>query len=115
MRTLLRLRQERQLAKAASKPADAADAAVPTAPGAAAPAAPDPADPESHAPVPIGVRERLTALRKELNALVALHHHRTGKSHGIIHSELRRSCGGPPTAMASAKQLQDRITALRSW
>jgi superfamily II DNA or RNA helicase len=92
VRTLLRQRQERQLAR--------------TAPAKAAPA------PE---PQPMGVRERLAALRKELNALVALHHHRTGKPHGVIHGELRRACGGPPTAMASAQQLEDRIATLRSW
>jgi superfamily II DNA or RNA helicase len=62
-----------------------------------------------------GVRERLAGLRKELNALVALYHHRTGKSHGVIHNELRRECGGPPLAMASVEQLQERIATLRSW
>jgi superfamily II DNA or RNA helicase len=63
----------------------------------------------------VSVRQRLTGLRKELNTLVALHHHRTGKPHGMIHGELRRDCGGPPTAMASAEQLQERIAALRTW
>jgi superfamily II DNA or RNA helicase len=61
------------------------------------------------------VRERLHGLRKELNTLVALHNHRTKKPHGTIHSELRRSCGGPPTAMASIEQLEERIATLRSW
>jgi hypothetical protein len=61
------------------------------------------------------VRERLTALRKELNTLVALYNHRSGKPHGLIHSELRKSCGGPPTAMASMEQLEERIATLRSW
>ncbi|HEY0451997.1 DEAD/DEAH box helicase [Actinophytocola sp.] len=61
------------------------------------------------------VAERLTALRKELNTLVAMYHHRTGKSHGMIHSELRRVCAGPPTAMASVEQLEERIATLRSW
>ncbi len=37
----------------------------------------------------LSVRERLAALRKELNTLVALHHHRTNKPHGKIHNELR--------------------------
>ncbi|MBO0840414.1 MAG: DEAD/DEAH box helicase, partial [Sciscionella sp.] len=46
------------------------------------------------------VAQRLSSLRKELNTLVALHHHRTRKPHGVIHGELRRACGGPPTAMA---------------
>lgn len=61
------------------------------------------------------VREQLNKLRKELNTLVALYHHRTGKPHGVIHSELRKSCGGPPTAMANIEQLEERIATLRSW
>jgi superfamily II DNA or RNA helicase len=61
------------------------------------------------------VAERLTALRKELNTLVAMYHHRTKKPHGMIHSELRRVCAGPPTAMASVEQLEERIATLRSW
>ena len=59
------------------------------------------------------VRERLAALRKELNTLVAMAHHRTGKAHGTIHNEIRAACGGPPTAMATADQLEDRIRHLR--
>ena len=104
VRELLRQRQERQLARASA----ATDAGGRPAPAGPCPAEPDPA--AGH-----GVRERLTALRKELNALVALYHHRTGRGHGVIHNELRRACGGPPTAMASATQLQERIATLRSW
>ncbi|MFT4043901.1 MAG: DEAD/DEAH box helicase [Gordonia sp. (in: high G+C Gram-positive bacteria)] len=59
--------------------------------------------------------ENLHALRKELNGLVAMHHHRTGKPHGMVHNELRSKLGGPPTAMASADQLRERIKALRDW
>ncbi|RSN41380.1 hypothetical protein DMC64_31715 [Amycolatopsis sp. WAC 04197] len=72
---------------------------------------------EEAAPVarPQSVSERLGALRKELNALVGVHHHRTRKPHGAIHNELRRVCGGPPTAMASVEQLEERIVTLRSW
>ena len=61
------------------------------------------------------VREQLNKLRKELNTLVALYHHRTNKPHGVIHSELRKACGGPPTAMANIEQLEERIATLRSW
>jgi hypothetical protein len=61
------------------------------------------------------VREQLHGLRKELNTLVALHNHRTRKPHGMIHNELRQACGGPPTAMASIEQLEERIATLRSW
>ncbi|WP_407649944.1 DEAD/DEAH box helicase [Gordonia pseudamarae] len=59
--------------------------------------------------------DNLRGLRKELNSLVALHHHRTGKPHGMVHKELRTALGGPPTAMATAEQLRERIAALRKW
>ncbi|MFP5020379.1 DEAD/DEAH box helicase [Pseudonocardia phyllosphaerae] len=61
------------------------------------------------------VRERLQTLRKELNTLVALHNHKTRKPHGAIHNDLRKTCGGPPVAMASIEQLEERIATLRSW
>lgn len=61
------------------------------------------------------VAHRLSSLRKELNTLVSMYHHRTNKPHGVIHGELRKACGGPPTAMATLEQLQERIEALRSW
>jgi len=56
---------------------------------------------------------QLRELRRELNTLVSATHHRTGKPHGWIHSELRRRCGGPPIAAATREQLQARIEALR--
>ncbi|PFG56508.1 superfamily II DNA or RNA helicase [Amycolatopsis sulphurea] len=76
-----------------------------------------PAEPERPAPAarPQSVSERLGALRKELNALVGVYHHRTKKPHGAIHNELRRVCGGPPTAMATMEQIEERIVTLRSW
>jgi superfamily II DNA or RNA helicase len=72
---------------------------------------------EQVAPVakPQTVSQRLGALRKELNALVGMYHHRTKKPHGAIHNELRRVCGGPPTAMATVEQLEERIVTLRAW
>jgi superfamily II DNA or RNA helicase len=57
---------------------------------------------------------RLSELRRELNALVAAMHHRTGRPHGMIHNELRRVCGGPPVAAANGDQLAARIEAVRS-
>lgn len=57
--------------------------------------------------------ERRVALRRQLNALVAAHHHRTGLPHGKIHAELRRRCGGPPSAQATIDQLEARIAAIR--
>ena len=67
------------------------------------------------AEAPATTGDNLHALRKELNSLVALHHHRTGKPHGMVHKELRTTLGGPPTAMATADQLRERIAALRKW
>ncbi|MDT5108581.1 MAG: hypothetical protein QOE20_471, partial [Mycobacterium sp.] len=46
-------------------------------------------------PVVSTTHGQLREIRKELNALVTLAHHRTGKPHGWIHNELRRICGGP--------------------
>ncbi|BBY73838.1 hypothetical protein MPRF_07370 [Mycolicibacterium parafortuitum] len=56
---------------------------------------------------------QLRELRTELNTLVSLAHHRTGRPHGWIHNELRRRCGGPPVAAATREQLQERIAAIR--
>jgi hypothetical protein len=59
--------------------------------------------------------ERLASLRKELNGLVAAWHHRSGSPHGVIHAELQRACGGPPSVAASAAELIQRIDTLRAW
>ena len=99
VRTLLSSRQREWMAR------PKASAAAP------APAAPPPSVERPQ----LTVREQLNGLRKELNTLVALHNHRTKKPHGMIHNELRKVCGGPPTAMASIEQLEERIATLRSW
>jgi hypothetical protein len=59
--------------------------------------------------------ERLGVLRRELNSLVAAWHHRTGQPHGVTHAQLRKECGGPAAAIATAQQLQARIDKLREW
>lgn len=59
--------------------------------------------------------EELGMLRRELNGLVSAWNHRTGQPHAQIHTRLRKECGGPATAAASAKQLRDRIDRLRDW
>ncbi|WP_106847860.1 DEAD/DEAH box helicase [Blastococcus sp. Marseille-P5729] len=56
----------------------------------------------------------IAGLRKELTSLVSLRFARTGKKHAMIHAELRRVCGGPPTPLATADQLQARIDYLRN-
>src|SRR5699024_9426503 len=99
MRALLRKRQQEQLA--AEKQTKRAEPEP----------APDPANRRSAE----SVKERIARLRKELNALVGMYHQRTGKPHGAIHNDLRAACGGPPVAMASVEQLEERIATLRSW
>ena len=59
--------------------------------------------------------EQLSVLRRELNGLVAAWHHRTSQPHGVTHAALRRECGGPPAAVATAEQLQARIDRVREW
>ena len=59
--------------------------------------------------------QQLGLLRRELNGLVAAWHHRTGQAHGITHAALRKECGGPPAAVASADQLHTRINRIREW
>jgi hypothetical protein len=60
-------------------------------------------------------RENLAAARKELNGLVTAWHHRTGQPHGVIHADLRRSCGGPPVPQATGTEIRARIVMLRKW
>ena len=62
----------------------------------------------------VSTHGQLRELRRELNTLVSIAHHRTGKPHGWIHNELRRICGGPPIAAATTDQLRERIEAVRS-
>ncbi len=59
--------------------------------------------------------ERLRILRRELNGLVAAWNHRTGQPHGVTHAALRKECGGPAAAVATADQLQARIDRIRAW
>jgi hypothetical protein len=63
----------------------------------------------------VAAHERLGILRRELNGLVAAWNHRTGQPHGVTHAALRKECGGPAAAVATAAQLQARIDRLREW
>ena len=63
----------------------------------------------------VSTHEQLGVLRRELNGLVAAWHHRTGQPHGVTHAALRKECGGPAPAVASADQLAARIDRLREW
>ena len=121
VRTLLRKRQDAQLAarSATAAPAPQAPSAprTPTAPNAiSAPTSPytTSAPPAPPAAPPVS-RQALAALRKELNGLVGAWSHRTGQPHGVIHAELRRTCGGPPLPQATADQIRARIDTIRRW
>jgi hypothetical protein len=72
------------------------------------------AAPEPREPVVLSAGERRVTLRRQLNTLVAAHHHRTGLPHGKIHAELRRLCGGPPSAQATIEQLEERIATIQT-
>ncbi|HET6627684.1 MAG TPA: DEAD/DEAH box helicase [Nocardioidaceae bacterium] len=63
----------------------------------------------------VSTHEHLATLRRELNGLVAAWNHRTGQPHGVTHAALRRECGGPAAAVATAEQLTARIDRIRSW
>ena len=63
----------------------------------------------------VSTHEQLALLRRELNGLVGAWHHRTGQAHGITHAALRKECGGPAAAIASADQLHERINRIREW
>jgi superfamily II DNA or RNA helicase len=64
---------------------------------------------------PVVSHQQLLELRRELNNLVGAWHHQTGLPHGVIHADLRKSCGGPLQAQASAIELKNRIETLRKW
>jgi superfamily II DNA or RNA helicase len=98
VRILLQKRQARQIAHSRKKPDDEADLLE------------LPAERR-----PVVTHRQLLELRKELNTLVAAYNHQSGKPHGVIHNELRRVCGGPPSAEATAGQLGERIKKVREW
>jgi superfamily II DNA or RNA helicase len=95
---LLQKRQTRQIQRSKTKPAEQADLLE------------LPAEQR-----PVVTHQELRDLRKELNSLVAAWHHRTNQPHGTVHNELRRQCGGPLTAQATANQLKARIARIREW
>ena len=99
VRTLLQRRQTRQIARQRGKGQDEADQAAPV-----------PAEER-----PVVSHQQLLSLRKELHTLVGAWHHQSGLPHGVIHNDLRRSCGGPPAAQASAAELRARIDKVRAW
>jgi superfamily II DNA or RNA helicase len=111
VRTLLRRRQDAQLAARTQGSAASAKAFGSTAHSSAAAAAPAGTAPAE----PTVSREALAALRKELNGLVGAWSHRAGQPHGVIHNELRNACGGPALPQATADQIRARIDKIRQW
>ncbi|WP_405582112.1 DEAD/DEAH box helicase [Streptomyces sp. NBC_01190] len=95
---LLQRRQARQIAHSRKKPDEEADLLE------------LPADRR-----PVVSHRQLLELRKQLNTLVGAYNHQSGKPHGVIHTELRRACGGPPSAEATAGQLTERIKKVQEW
>lgn len=61
----------------------------------------------------IPLHRSLKEQRALLNSLVALWSKQTNTPHGIIHTDLRQTCGGPPVAQATVAQLQARIDLMR--
>lgn len=59
--------------------------------------------------------QRRRKVRKELSSLVSAYAAKSGEAHAKIHVDLRRACGGPEVARASADQIQERIDKLRGW
>jgi superfamily II DNA or RNA helicase len=98
VQTLLQKRQARQISHSRKRPADEADLLE------------LPADRR-----PVVTHKELLELRKQLNTLVGAYVHQSGKPHGVIHNELRRVCGGPPSAEATAGQIEARIAKVREW
>ena len=119
VRTLLRKRQAAQVAARsrasapAPAPAPAPATSTRTTPTSAADSSPS--APQAPPAAPPVSRQALAALRKELNGLVGAWSHRTGQPHGVIHAELRRTCGGPPLPQATADQIRARIDMIRRW
>ncbi len=120
VRALLRKRQDAQLAartRAATRALRRPPPALPAPPTiASTPAASATSQtPEAPPAAPAVSRQALAALRKELNGLVGAWSHRTGQPHGVIHADLRRTCGGPPLPQATADQIRARIDTIRRW
>jgi superfamily II DNA or RNA helicase len=127
VRTLLRKRQDAQVAARSRAAGTPSMAGTPSIAGTAAQAPAGPSAtpqvtsasnaasaPQAPPAAPVS-RQALAALRKELNGLVGAWSHRTSQPHGVIHAELRRTCGGPPLPQATADQIRTRIDTIRRW
>lgn len=57
----------------------------------------------------------LTELRGQLAKNVSAWSARSGMPHGVVHTELRKACGGPAVAQANEEQLKRRLKKLQDW
>jgi len=64
---------------------------------------------------PVSAHRALAAQRKELNKLVSAYARKTGATHGVVHTDLRRACGGPALDEATSEQVAARIERIRAW
>jgi superfamily II DNA or RNA helicase len=64
---------------------------------------------------PVAAHRALAAQRKELNKLVSAYARKTGAPHAVVHTELRRTCGGPALDEATSEQVSVRIDKVRAW
>jgi superfamily II DNA or RNA helicase len=64
---------------------------------------------------PVSAHRALAAQRQELNKLVAAYARKTGSPHGVVHTELRRACGGPALDEATSDQVTARVERIRAW
>lgn len=64
---------------------------------------------------PVAAHRALAAQRKELNKLVAAYARKTGAAHAVVHTDLRRTCGGPALDEATTDQVTARIEKIRAW
>ena len=64
---------------------------------------------------PVSAHRALAAQRKELNKLVSAYARKTGSAHGVVHTDLRRACGGPALDEATSEQVAARIERIRAW
>jgi superfamily II DNA or RNA helicase len=64
---------------------------------------------------PVSAHRALAAQRKELNKLVAAYARKTAVPHAVVHTDLRRACGGPALDEATSEQVSARITRIREW
>lgn len=53
--------------------------------------------------------------RKQLSSLVAAYAAKTHRPHALIHTDLRRVCGGPEVARASLEEVEARIVKIQRW